>query len=235
MKYLGGKYRQRKHIVRAAKSLPKFTTYVEPFCGAMWSAVGMIEAFPNIEVILNDANPYLMCFWRAAIEDGFDPPQEFSEADYLAVKRRMDVSDPLTGYVGFALSFGGRFFEGFGRGRGNYTGEGYRATMKKLSVLRRADVELTCLDYSEVQIPDGSLVYLDPPYVNRKKQSNKTKFDPRAYYPWANKLAGRCTVIATEFLNPVGWQVLHNFGDTVVRHFHGKPRDGTQELLMRVM
>lgn len=84
-------------------------------------------------------------------------------------------------------------------------------------------------------VPDGSVVYLDPPYENRTKAGgNKGNFDRKRYYEWAEDLSERHVVIASEFVNPRGWEVLHNWGHTVVRHLNGKPKDGTEELLMRV-
>lgn len=104
----------------------------------------------------------------------------------------------------------------------------------KIDRLCAANIELSCCDFQQLEIPDGSMVYLDPPYKNRAKQSNNNAFNRDLYYIWARKLAMRCTVIATEFVNPYGWQVLYDYGDTVVRHWGGKGKDGTRELLLRV-
>ncbi len=110
----------------------------------------------------------------------------------------------------------------------------YTSTCTKINVLRGADVALFCGDFSGVPIPDGSMVYLDPPYENRTKQSSVTTFDRDHYYSWAEELSERCVVIATEFVNVRGWEVIHDFGDTVVRHHSSKGKDGTRELLMWV-
>lgn len=111
MWYLGGKKWQAKKIVEAVQLLcPDFKVYIEPFCGAMWSAVAMIKAFPDRKFILSDVNPWLMRFWTAAANDGLRPPTSGSESLYKKYKAEMSISDPLTGYVGFAWSFAGTFF-----------------------------------------------------------------------------------------------------------------------------
>lgn len=243
MQYLGGKCRQSKAIVQAVVDLyPNFSCYVEPFCGAMWSACAMIRRFPDRKFYLNDANPYLMEFWRAAIEDGWDPPQAMSEGDYLDLKRELKVT-PLTGWAGFAMSFAGKFMDTPARRKGVFFGEhdkwrlaAYNGTMRKLEVLRPANVSISVQDYRRVPIPTGSVVYLDPPYMSRSVQSKVTSIDEcEYYYEYAERAASRAAlVLASEFVNPMGWPVVHNWGDTVVRHYAGKPPDGTEELLMRV-
>ncbi len=242
MRYIGGKMRQRKQIVAAVRQLrPDFRTYVEPFCGAMWSAVAVIEAFPDRRYALNDNNPYLMCFWKAAVFDGWDPPEKTTEDDYNWYKRRRPLDDPMTGYIGFAMSFGGKFFGGWARDtacQSAFDREASKASLRKIEILRQAKDRLvfTCSDYTAVAVPLGSMVYLDPPYEGRTKQSNtsKTAFDRAGYHAWAEQQATRGTVIASEFINPRGWPVIHNWGDTVVRHHNGLPPDGTTEILMRV-
>lgn len=236
MRYLGGKMRQRGEIVKAVLCIdPLFKTYVEPFCGGMWSACAMIKRFPRRHFILNDSNPYLMCFWREAIK-GWDPPV-VDEKTYNKYKKRRRVDDPMTGYVGFALSFAGKFFGGFARdgsGKRDYAVEVSASTMEKIRLLRDANVELSCIDYKEVNVPCESMVYLDPPYVKRTKQSSVTSFDYEKYLEWAEDTSKVANVVASSFTNERGWPVIHDWGDTVVRHLNSKGADGTREILMRV-
>lgn len=234
MWYLGGKKRQSKMIVEWIRWLrPDFHTYVEPFCGAMWSACAVIKAFPGRKFVLNDANPYLMRFWTAAIKDGWDPPRKVDEATYNHYKRTRPLDDPMTGYLGFAWSFGGKFFGGAARTDGTFKGS-VDSTVFKVGMLRGADVTITNVDFTSVVVPLGQLVYMDPPYEKRTKQSSVTTFDRGLYYKWAVMQSKRATVLATEFVNPLDWPVLHDYGDTVVRHLNGKSSDGTHEFLLRV-
>lgn len=247
MRYWGGKFRQRKHIIAAVARLrPDFQTYCEPFCGAMWSACAVMEAIPGRRYFLNDANPYLMRFWRAAIFEGWNPPETLTEERYQWYNKNRPMSDPATGYIGFAYSFGAKFFGGLARGNGVMKEPGTFSTIQKINTLRRASsggkgVTLSCLDYLKMRIPRGSMVYLDPPYAGRTPQQKVVKFDRGTYKEWAESLVSHlgCTVIATEFGNLYGWKVLHDWGNTVVRHHGDEKRgtgydDGTRELLMQV-
>lgn len=225
--------RQSKHIVAAVGVLsPAFEVYVEPFCGGLWSAQAIIKAFPGRQYVLNDINPHLICFWEES-KNGWNPPETISEATYAEYNRTRPMGDPMTGYIGFAWSFGGKFFGGAARTNGLIKGS-YKSCRDKIDVLRSADVSFSCRPFGDMTIQDGSMIYMDPPYESRTKQSHFGIFNKANYLMWAEKLAANSTVIATEFLAPPRWEVLHNYGDTVVRHLNAKPKDGTVELLMRV-
>lgn len=232
MRYLGGKMRQSKEIVKAVRYLGGSNTYVEPFCGAMWSATAVMKEFPDWNFICNDINPYLIRFWRDAAH-GWDPPETVSEETYAWYNKHRPKNDPMTGYVGFAWSFGGKFFGGAARTNGLIKGS-YKSTKDKIDILRSVNCEISCFDFDRVFVPQGSIVYMDPPYEGRTRQHSGNAFDRNAYYEHCKKLSKRATVIASEFGNPMGWEVLHDWGDTVVRHLNAKPKDGTRELLMRV-
>jgi len=58
MWYLGGKMRQSKQIVAA---IDNFSLYVEPFCGALWSATAVMKTFPGRRYLLNHAYPVDTC------------------------------------------------------------------------------------------------------------------------------------------------------------------------------
>lgn len=240
MQYLGGKHRQSKEIVNAIRRLrPNFRVYVEPFCGAMWSACAVIHAFPDRRYLFSDVHEPLMRSWHEFVINGLDPPEDISEKEYERYKRDRPQNDPLTGYVGFAMSFAAIYFAAFARDKrkkDSFAQTGRRTTLKKLEVLRKANVSLLTCDYRDAEPPPlGAMVYLDPPYEGRTHQHNGSKgFDYSHFRRWAEELSKRCCVITTEFVNPRGWEILHNWGDTVVRHHSGGESDGTCELLMRV-
>lgn len=234
MWYLGGKMRQSKQIVAAVEQLhPKFKIYVEPFCGALWSACAVMTAFPDRRYILNDKNSHLITFWKHS-QSGWNPPEHPTEKDYEYYNRTRPANDPMTGYLGFAWSFGGKFFGGPARTDGKFKGS-YSSTKKKIDVLRRSTVMFLDGDYKQVVVPKNSMVYLDPPYAGRTAQSKSNgNMDRNEYFGYARDLARHNTVIATEFVNEPGWSVIFNYGDTVVRHLNAKPKDGTVELLLKV-
>lgn len=232
MRYLGGKFRQAKEIARIVSEMGKPVSYHEPFCGSLASAIAVSKVIPGVPVVLSDANPYLMSFWIGS-KNGFNPPETITEADYATYNSKRDVNDPMTGYVGFACSFGGKFFGGAARTDGVIR-PSWKNTMERIRWVRDNDVSLSCCAYwDHSSQTTGSLTYLDPPYVGRTPQSKVVPpFDREHFETYAEGLPG--SVISSEFINPRGWEVLHNWGDTVVRHLNAKAPDGTVELLMRV-
>lgn len=239
MRYLGGKFRQSKAIVAAVETIdPDFEVYVEPFCGAMWSATAMIKRFPERRYYFSDCHPALMTMWRAGL-DGWEPPppEEMTEELYFRYREERPVNDPMTGYLGFAWAFGGEYFGTPARGSDGVFKGSYASTVRKIRILRQADVTLSCCSYERVKLPKGAMVYLDPPYsYGRTPQASENgSFDRPAFIRYAEAAAERgAHVLSSEFVNDAGWPVVHDWGDTVVRHRAGKGSDGTRELLMRV-
>jgi len=73
------------------------------------------------------------------------------------------------------------------------------------------------------------VIYLDPPYAGRAKVYG-VDFDHGPFWEYALDLVGLDnTVLVTEFTAPEGWVAIHSFGDTVVRHYNSKGKDGTVE------
>lgn len=238
MWYLGGKCRQSKKIVEyIGKLCPDFQVYVEPFCGGMWSGCAVMRTFPNRIYRFSDNNPWLINFWQAA-KDGWNPPREISEETYNRYRDARPLDDPMTAYCGFAWSFGGKFFGGLARtNAGDVEGKGsVNSTLDKVQTIRVGNASFSCCDFTLVRKPLlRTIVYLDPSYSKRTKQHSKSLVDYGEFYRYAEALADQgAMVLATSFTNERNRTILHNYGDTVVRHLNGKKPDGTEELLMLV-
>lgn len=241
MWYMGGKFRQSKAIVQCMK--PYFnenTVYVEPFCGGMWSAARVARELRPKQMILNDINKPLMLLWKKCLEDGCDwlpVNAELIEQEYPKYKVTQDDNDPLTAWYGIALSFGGKWFGGVARhtrGQQETTYEAERKSMfKKIDSLRIAQTELYTGSYNELEIPNGAVVYCDPPYEGRTKAHHFGVFDYEKFWQWVRELSNRCTVFTSCFDCPADFETVYEWGDTVVRHFNGKGTDGTNERLVK--
>lgn len=85
--------------------------YVEPFCGGC-NLIDKVEG----NRIASDLNFYLMEMWKA-VSNGWIPEPNYTENDYKEVKENKDINPVLTGYFGFALSYGGKWFGGWCRDR----------------------------------------------------------------------------------------------------------------------
>lgn len=243
---MGGKHNQSKIIVDeilCRKSTQ--TVYVEPFCGAISVAKKLVNKFDTI--ILADNNKHIITLLQALVDDKFEPyvweTQEKAEADYIKYKENIDASycDPMMAFWGHGMSFGGKWFGGLARDkrydicqpskifciRANESLLNIQSQLKKIKCLK-----LLNIDYQQLIIPNNSIVYCDPPYANRTKAHAKTKeFNHSEYWQWVRDISSDNLVLASEFIIPNDFEVIHNWGDTIVRHYAGKDSDGTQEVL----
>lgn len=249
MWYMGGKFRQRRAIADALRPhINGDTTYVEPFLGGGWSFAHVIETCRPGHAIGADVNGSLVELWRRVVAEGTDwlpTSLEEVEANYRAYKERQDMSDPLTAWYGIACSFGGKWYGGIARNKTTTGATGFeaqaRSTERKAASMRECpDLRLLCCSYEELEIPDGAVVYCDPPYSGGKSRTKAHRFedfDVNAYYDWVRDLSQRCVVVCSTFDAPEDFVTVHDWGDTVHRYTDGKNTseytDGTTEKLIR--
>ena len=109
----------------------------------------------------------------------------------------MDENPALTGFVGFGCSFGGKWWGGYAKDKrgDDYCGQAKRGLLKDFPGVRSAT--FTCLDYHDVEIPDGAVVYCDPPYVNTTGYT-VGQFDTNEFWNYMRQLSKRCDVYISE-------------------------------------
>ena len=193
MQYMGGKSRISKQIAEVLNSaVNKDTPFVSLFCGSC-----AIESKVQADVkILNDKHPYLIAMWQA-LQNGWMPPDVITKEEYYRVKANMDENPALAGFVGFGCSFGGKWWGGYAKDKrgDDYCGQSKRGLLKDLSGVVNAT--FTCLDYHDVEIPDGAVVYCDPPYVNTTGYT-VGQFDTDEFWNYMRQLSKRCDVYISE-------------------------------------
>ena len=193
MQYMGGKSRISKQIAEVLNSaIDKNTPFVSLFCGSC-----AIESKVQADVkILNDKHPYLIAMWQA-LQNGWMPPDAVTKEEYYHVKANMDENPALTGFVGFGCSFGGKWWGGYAKDKrgDDYCGQAKRGLLKDLVGIQSAT--FTCLDYHDVEIPDGAVVYCDPPYVNTTGYT-VGQFDTDEFWNYMRQLSKRCDVYISE-------------------------------------
>jgi DNA adenine methylase len=85
----------------------------------------------------------------------------------------------------------------------NYCLNAKSSIMKVANILRGVEsVEIYNLSYEEVPIPDGSVVYCDPPYKDTAKPGSGNDFDHEKFWQWVRELSGRCQVFVSEYVAP---------------------------------
>lgn len=177
MKYLGGKTRVGKHIAPVLKRIwkeyeeenPKLDGYLEPFCGSLGVFRNMTNYPTNANFTANDYHPDLIQMWKEVKEGTFVYPSSISEEEYLAAKE-LESPNALKAFIGFGMSFGGRFFGAYSH---KYLGNKKEDFCKEMTnSLKRThpviqNVDFTNLDYLDLK-PTNLLIYCDPPYAKTK-------------------------------------------------------------------
>ena len=193
MRYMGGKSRISKQIAEILNSdIDKDTPFVSLFCGSC-----AIESKVQADTkILNDKHPYLIAMWQA-LQNGWTPPDVVTKEEYYRVKTNMDENPALTGFVGFGCSFGGKWWGGYAKDKrgDDYCGQAKRGLLKDFPGVQSAT--FTCLDYHDVEIPDGAVVYCDPPYANTTGYT-VGQFDTDKFWNYMRQLSKRCDVYISE-------------------------------------
>src|SRR5690554_3932224 len=187
MKYMGSKARHAKEILPfLMEGHSPDMLYIEPFVGG----ANMLDKIPADKAPLRfgcDVHHYLIEMWKA-VSDGWMPPKEFTEEQYRDIRENKESYPPeIVGYVGFALSYGGKWFGGWRRdrvGKRDYVAEAYRNAEKQFPLLRGIKIEERSV--FDIYPEKKSTIYCDPPYAGTTKY--KDDFDHERFYDWCRTL-----------------------------------------------
>lgn len=171
MKYLGGKYKLGKEIsevINKHVDPSSVKGYVEPFCGALGVLKHMNKVYKN-RCIASDNHSDLIKLWSDVQSDTFVVPHEVTEDDYNTIKY-YDSPNSIKAFVGFGLSFGGRFFGAYAPKYTNGKNENYlQAAINSVNKLRPLiqGVKFSSKSYKSHN-HKNKLIYCDPPYQKTK-------------------------------------------------------------------
>ena len=180
----------------------------------------MIDKISPLKIrIGNDSHFYLIEMLKA-VRDGWTPPDYVSEDEYRKVRVDKDSVPPyLAGFIGFGCSYSGKWFGGFARNisKGapdaevlnkttrNYCAESKRNLLRQVPNIQGVDFRNG--SYLDLEIPDWSVVYCDPPYAGTTKY--KDSFDHEVFWNWCDRQIGRGhKVFVSEYAAPPGWRCI---------------------------
>lgn len=192
MKYMGSKRRIAKHLLPIIlKDRHPVQWYVEPFCGGC----NMIDKVDGNRLASDVFEPIIAYF--KALQDGWEPPKEVSESLYNEMKQFKDAPDSapypleLMCYAGFQLSYGAMWVSTYRRDKSgvrNYALEAYNNSVKQVAGVK--DILFRHQSYDQLDIPDNSIIYCDPPYQGTTSYKGTDAFDHAKFWSqcrqWAN-------------------------------------------------
>lgn len=207
MKYMGSKARHAKHILPIIlKDRKPDQWYVEPFVGGA-NVIDKVDG----KRIGADVNPYVIAMLDA-LSKGWNPPQEIDKETYDNHRKmyyKSDMSDAhLTGYIGVNGSYNGRFYDGGYAGvtptKGgsvrNYPLEAHKNVIQQAPLLD--GIKFACCSYLDIEIPENSIIYCDPPYQNSKEYRAGSVL-PDEFWQWCrDKASEGHAVFVSEYNAP---------------------------------
>lgn len=216
MKYMGNKQRIADDILTVIfKNSRKTDTFVDLFCGSC----SIIERVPDSYIkIANDKNKFLIEMFKSLV-NGKEYSHTITKEAYSArrdlynlSKRHLVLSDEdyaEIGWYGWMGSFNGRFFSGGYSGHDvlqkngktrDYIKEQINNTLKSIPKLK--NVNFTSVDYFNVDIPEGSIVYCDIPYKDSKQYETSKDFDYEKFYEYCRKNKDKYQIFISEYNMP---------------------------------
>jgi DNA adenine methylase len=221
MKYMGSKRRIAKEILPIIlKDRKPNQWYVEPFCGGCNS----LDKVNGLRIGA-DNNKYLIALLKEMQKDNFELPF-VGEKEYQDIKNNKDnYPDYVLGYAGFQLSFGAKWFGGYRRDKAgvrDYQNEAQQNLKAQQNLIK--DVEFYCCNYWELDIPENSIIYCDPPYEGTTKYKND--FHHVNFWKWCERktLEGH-KVFVSEYHAPEGWKSIWNKKVTTMLDVHNYKED----------
>lgn len=209
MIYQGSKNRLAKDIVpiiQAEIDRIDATCYIEPFVGGA-NIIDKIKCFCKVGCDINQNIITLLKYIQMHPEVGI-APAECSFEHYKDVRANQGTGKYPPEYValiGYAASYGGRYFDGgYGRdatGKRNIYAERIKNYREQAPNLK--GIDFVCMDYKQLDISqfEDAVFYLDPPYRGTK-QYPRQEIDYDEFYDFCRELSKENTVFISEYWMP---------------------------------
>jgi len=184
LRYPGGKSRA---IPQIANYLPaNFSEYREPFVGGGSLFIYLKQAYPKLNIWINDLNQNLFLFWKYSqlelpnlvlginkLRDEYQNGKDlFEMLTQINVDKLSDLDRAIRFFVLNRITFSGTVESG-GYSEGAFQGRFTISSIERLAKIQYLleGVEITNLDYVKLLKKSGKdvFIFLDPPYYSARK------------------------------------------------------------------
>lgn len=210
MRYQGGKRRSAKYIAPVLARMSAAAP-VRDIGDLFLGSAGIEQACATLAPVTLGAEicPAIIACYRA-VADGWDPPARLTRDEYAAIKavHGPDSQDPLAAFALAFCSYAGVWATGrlpdderHGENRPTCRYAAAKARKDLLAlhpVLQR--MTLVCEDYrvAAERVPDGGVLYLDPPWRGTTGYKQAPPFDVDVFWIWAAAASMRWRIIISE-------------------------------------
>jgi DNA adenine methylase len=203
MKYLGGKNKIGKELACIFDKIVNNNDvdgYLEPFCGSL-GVFKRVIPYNYKKYIAADVHEDLIKLWKELQNDTLKLPKKITEKDYIKLKNSNESSS-LRAVVGFGLSFGGKFFNGYSQKYSANSGRDFYQEMKRAldkikPIIQKSNISFVNKSYDNFN-PDNMLVYCDPPYEDTTKYKSTNDFDSDKFWETMRKWSKNNYVFISE-------------------------------------
>jgi DNA adenine methylase len=234
LRYLGGKARIAKKLAEAMTTHAHTHTHtdwasatlIEPFIGGGWVTAQLAPLFNKVYAY--DMHEDLVLMWRGVLDGTFVPPEATSREEYL--EYRYTEPSAMRGFLGFGMSFSGKWFGGYTGGgnpeeiaekrqrkhssQSDYIGPAHRGLLSKAAAMSNVIVDRR--DFFDLEIVKGAVLYCDPPYNGTTGYAVKPNvsgksggaFDSTRFWKRCEEWAKVADVYVSEESAPSGWEVI---------------------------
>ena len=185
----------RKPIAEIINKVTLGRDFVSLFCGSC-----TVEALINANRrILNDKQPFIASMWNAVINGYRFPKDTYTKEDHDAMKEKWIAGEvpedqyPECAFLMTCYSMFGRWGSTYYRNayKKDPTHEynGMKNIYKRAEQMRGNTIVLN-MDYKDVPIPSGAVIFADPPYygVETNVWGLNEKFNHDAFWEYMRKL-----------------------------------------------
>lgn len=186
---MGSKNRIAKYLLPIIlKDRKENQYYVEPFVGG----ANMIDKVDGNRIGA-DVNKDLINLLNG-LKEGWTPKESYSKEEYLQAKNGLNKCLVETGYISINCSYSGKYWGRYAgqsetkQGLRDYTNEAYKNVIKQAPFLK--GIEFINCNYSELEIPNSSIIYCDPPYEGTYSEIEgyfTNKFNHKDFWEWCRE------------------------------------------------
>lgn len=194
---MGSKNRISKYLLPIIlKDRKEGQYYVEPFVGG----ANMIDKVDGNRIGA-DGNKWVIEALLSIRDEVSNLPKnniEFTKEMYQELRKSDNYK--YKGYVGFSVSFGSKWLGGWSSNKkgDDYVARAYRTSLKQSPLLQ--GVDFIHSNYDELEIPNNSIIYCDPPYEGTTKY--KDNFNHIKFWNWCREKSKNNIIIISEYNAP---------------------------------
>lgn len=228
MVYQGSKRKYARYIVPILQE--KIDEVQAPvFYDVMCGGCHIIQNIKAPKRIASDLNKDLIDLYKYSLRDDAVFPEKITREEWDAAKNKTMEESWKRALVCFFASYSARGFSGgycLNSDR-DYYNERLRDFKKQIPFL--SEIEFLSKDYLNQDFVDGSVIYIDPPYLNTKRYDINKKFDYNAFWNKVRKDSEKNYVFVSEQVAPDDFKII--WEKTTTRNcFGSKTTKATEKL-----